>query len=56
MKAYMLDAIVGDASNFDLAVVDGVLDGSPAVKTGFLAAVRRMQEEKVNVTQTALFD
>lgn len=52
----MLHAIIGYASDFDLAVIDSILHSSPAIKPCLLAAVRRMQEEQVNVAQSAFLD
>ena len=52
----MLDSIIRDAPSLDLAVIDCVLDGSPAVQTGLFATVGRMEQEEVNVAKPCLVD
>lgn len=52
----MLDSVVADAADLDLADFDCVFDSSPAVKSRFLATIGRVEQEEVNVAKTTLFD
>jgi hypothetical protein len=52
----MLDSVVADAPNLDLADFNGVLDGPPAIETRLLATIGRVQQEQVNIAKTALLD
>jgi hypothetical protein len=52
---YMFLAIVANAWNPHLTVHHSVLESLPTTQPSFLAAIRTVQQEKINVTQSALF-
>lgn len=53
---YMLDPKVAQASDLDLPVVDCVLDRLPTFKPFGLSAIRAVEEEEIDITQSTLLD
>jgi len=52
----MLDAVIRHAAHSNLPLVDCILDSSPALQTCAFASVRRVQQEQVNVAESAFLD
>lgn len=52
----MLDSIIADTACFDVTLVDGILDGPPAVEPGLSASVGTMEQEQIDVTKPTLLD
>lgn len=51
----MLDPEVTDASCLYLSVLDGILNRFPGLQPHSLSSVRAVQEEQINISQSALF-
>jgi hypothetical protein len=51
----MFLAVIADAWNSHLTIHHSVLESLPTTQPSFLATIRTMQQEEVNVTQPALF-
>ena len=53
---YMLDAKVAHASNLNLPIINRILDRLPTFEPFGLSAVRAVEEEEINITQSTLLD
>ena len=45
----MLLAVVGDTAYLDFAILDRILDRSPALQPRLLPSVRAVQQEQINI-------